>query len=187
MLVSTTGGLINGVQSVLGAPGPENLTSPLNRSNVVKASLIDPQCSGFGSPTSACARVRTANGANPTNAAFGTLLIRRKFTNTTANTVTRLRFRVVDITTLGNVTAGQADLRVLNSTADVLTKVDTTTVTLQALTLDTVPAQPNGGGLNSTLNLANPLASGASVDVEFKLGVMSSGGFRFFVIVEALP
>ncbi|MCA1564738.1 MAG: carboxypeptidase regulatory-like domain-containing protein [Acidobacteria bacterium] len=188
VLVSTTGGVINGVQSVLGAPGPENVSSPINRTNVVKASLIDPQCSGFGSPTSACARVRTANGANPTNAAFGTLLIRRKFTNTSAQTVSRLRFRVVDITTLGNVTAGQADLRVLNSTADELTMSDgVSTVTLQALTVDSVPAQPNGGGLNSTLNLASPLAAGASVNVEFKLGVMSSGGFRFFVNVEALP
>ncbi|MDX6268978.1 MAG: hypothetical protein QOD28_201 [Acidobacteriota bacterium] len=187
VLVSTTGGLINGVQSVLGAPGPENLLSPVNRTNVVKASLVDPQCAGFGSPTSACARVRTANGANPTNAAFGTLLIRRKFTNTTGQPVSRVRFRVVDITTLGNVAGGEADLRVLNSTADTLTKVDTTTVTLVALTVDTVPAQPNGGGLNSTLNLANPLAAGASVNVEFKLGVMTSGGFRFFVNVEALP
>jgi hypothetical protein len=187
VLVSTTGGIINGVQSVLGAPGPENLISQINRTAVIKASLVDPQCSGFGSPTSACARVRTANGANPTNAAFGTLLIRRKFTNTSGVNVSRLRFRVVDITTLGNVSAGQADLRVLNSTADTLTKVDTTTVTLEALTLDTVPAQPNGGGLNSTLNLGFPLAPGASVNVEFKLGVMTSGGFRFFVNVEALP
>jgi len=188
VLVSTTGGLINGVQSVLGAPGPENLLSQINRTNVIKASLVDPQCSGFGSPTSACARVRTANGANPTNAAFGTLLIRRKFTNTTAAPVSRLRFRVVDITTLGNVTAGQADLRVLNSTADTLTMTDgVTTVTLEALTVDTVPAQALGGGLNTTLNLANPLASGASVNVEFKLGVMTNGGFRFFVNVEALP
>jgi hypothetical protein len=188
VLVSTTGGVINGVQSVLGAPGPENLLSPINRTAAIKASLIDPQCSGFGSPTSACARVRTANGANPTNAAFGTLLIRRKFTNTTGATVSRLRFRVVDITTLGNVTAGQADLRVLNSTADTLTMTDgVTTVTLDAITIDTVPAQPNGGGLNSTLNLANPLASGASVNVEFKLGVMTNGAYRFFVNVEALP
>jgi hypothetical protein len=188
VLVSTTGGLLNGVQSVLGAPGPENLLSPINRTAVVKASLIDPQCGGFGSPTSACARVRTANGANPTNAAFGTLLLRRKFTNTSGVNVSRLRFRVVDITTLGNVTAGQADLRVLSSTADTLTMTDgVSTVTLDAVTIDSLPAQPNGGGLNSTLNLANPVAPGASVNVEFKLGVMTSGAYRFFVNVEALP
>ncbi len=187
VLVSTNGGVLNGVQSILGAPGPQNLSSPLNRNNVIKASLVDPQCGGFGTPTSACARVRTANGANPTNAAFGTLLIRRKFTNTTGQTVSRVRFRVVDITTLGNVTPSEADLRVLSSTADTLTKVDTETVTLEALTLDAIPAQPNGGGLNSTLNLANPLAAGASVNVEFRLGVMTGGNFRFFVNVEALP
>lgn len=173
--------------SVLGAPGPENLSSQINRNNGIQASLIDPQCNGFGTPASACARVRTANGANPTNAAYGTLLIRRKFTNTTGQTVSRVRFRVIDITTLGNTTAGEADLRVLNSTADTLTMTDASTVTLEALTLDSVPAQPNGGGLNSTLNLNTPLATGGSVNVEFRLGVMRSGAYRFLVNVEALP
>ena len=187
VLVSTTGGTINGVQSVLGSPGPENLLSQFNRTGVIKAQLIDPQCAGFGSPTSACQRVRTANGANPTNAAFGTLLIRRRFTNTTQQNVSRVRFRVVDITTLGNVAGGESDLRVLNSTGGTLTRVDTTTVSLTPLTLETVPSQPVGGGLNSILKLATPLASGAFIDIEFKLGVMTNGAFRFFIIVEALP
>jgi YD repeat-containing protein len=196
MFVSTTGAAYGrtgaaGDQvsgpSVLGAPGPENLSSQINRNNGIQASLIDPQCNGFGTPASACARVRTANGSNPTNAAYGTLLIRRKFTNTTGQTVSRVRFRVIDITTLGNTTAGEADLRVLNSTADTLTMTNASTVTLEALTLDSVPAQPNGGGLNSTLNLNTPLAAGGSVNVEFRLGVMTSGAYRFLVNVEALP
>lgn len=187
VLVSTTGGTINGVQSVLGSPGPENLLSQFNRTGVVKAQLIDPQCTGFGTPSSACQRVRTANGANPTNAAFGTLLIRRRFTNTTQQSVSRVRFRVVDITTLGNVAPGESDLRVLNSTGGTLTRVDNTTVSLTPLTLETTPTQPVGGGLNSILKLATPLASGAFVDIEFKLGVMTNGAFRFFIIVEALP
>ncbi|HYO99254.1 MAG TPA: carboxypeptidase regulatory-like domain-containing protein, partial [Pyrinomonadaceae bacterium] len=187
VLVSTTGGTINGVQSVLGAPGPENVLSQLNRTNVVKSQLIDPQCSGFGTPASACQRVRTANGANPTNAAFGTLLIRRRFTNTTQQSVSRLRFRVVDLTTLGNAAAGEADLRVLDSTGGTLTLVNGSTSTLTPLTLDTTPAQPGGGGLNSTLNLATPIISGAFVDIEFKLGVMTNGAYRFFIVVEALP
>jgi hypothetical protein len=186
VLVSTSGGTINGVQSVLGSPGPENLISQFNRTNVIKAQLIDPQCSGFGTPTSACQRVRTANGAG-TNAAFGTLLIRRRFTNTTPQSVSRLRFRVVDITTLGNVAPGEADLRVLSSTGGTLTLENSTTSTLTPYTVETNPAQPNGGGLNSTLNLSTPIASGAFVDIEFKLGVMTNGAFRFFIIVEALP
>jgi hypothetical protein len=51
------------------------------------------------------------------------------------------------------------------------------------------PAQPAGGGYNTTLTvtLASPIAPNASVNVEFLLGVMQSGSFRFFVMVEALP
>jgi hypothetical protein len=64
-------------------------------------------------------------------------------------------------------------------------------VTGQALTLQTPPAQANGGGLNSSLGegvitTTAPLANGASTVVEFNLGVQTPGQFRFFVNVEAL-
>jgi hypothetical protein len=66
------------------------------------------------------------------------------------------------------------------------------TVTVKGLTLETPPAQPNGGGYNSTVSagtitLATPLAPGASLNVKFLLGVQTSGSFRFLIIVEALP
>ena len=59
-------------------------------------------------------------------------------------------------------------------------------------TLETPPAQPNGGGQNSTLSagtvtLATPLAAGASINMRFLMGVQQNGGFRFFINVEALP
>jgi hypothetical protein len=66
-------------------------------------------------------------------------------------------------------------------------------VTINGLTLEeNPPAQPNGGGLNSslrenTITIGTPLAPGASVNVQFRLGVMVNGGFRFLVNVEALP
>jgi hypothetical protein len=49
-----------------------------------------------------------------------------------------------------------------------------------------------GGGYNSTVSagtitLGTPLAAGASVNVQFLLGVQQTGNFRFLVIVEALP
>ncbi|HEY9403400.1 MAG TPA: hypothetical protein VIQ24_12115 [Pyrinomonadaceae bacterium] len=52
---------------------------------------------------------------------YGTLSIQRRFKNTTGAPVTRLRFRVVDITTLNSpaATSPQADMRVITSTVEV--------------------------------------------------------------------
>ncbi|MDQ1613338.1 MAG: endonuclease mitochondrial [Pyrinomonadaceae bacterium] len=179
--------------AVLGAPGAENRTSPTQRNNVIKGSLIDPQCGGFGAATSGCARVRTAAGANPTTAQYGTLRIRRKFTNTTGANVTTLRFRVVGISTLGSPGAGsgQADLRVISSSpADFsVTLTDGSVVPVKGTQVETPPAQPLGGGLNSavvTITTATPIAAGDSVNIEFTLGVQQEGAFSFFVNVEAI-
>ena len=54
------------------------------------------------------------------------------------------------------------------------------------------PNQPNGGGINSTLavgtvTVGTPLAPGAAVNVQFLLGVQTTGTFRFLIITEALP
>ncbi|HJR07028.1 MAG TPA: M36 family metallopeptidase [Pyrinomonadaceae bacterium] len=179
--------------AILGAPGPENTNSPIQRNAVVKASLIDPQCAGGGGATSACARVRTAAGANPQNAAFGTLLIRRKFKNTTNADIRQLRFRVVNITTSGNRVAGEADIRLLSSSDVTVTDSNNNEVFIEGVTLDeNPPAQPGGGGLNSTarlsrITMATPISAGASVNIQFRLGVMIDGNFRFLVNVEALP
>lgn len=193
LLVNTSGAPLNGVPSILGAPGPENSSNPIQRNAVIKASLVDPNCAGFGSPTSACARVRTAQGANPQNAAYGTLLIRRRFKNTTNEGIRQLRFRAVNISTLGNLQPGEADVRLLSS-SDLTVTDPNGDIFIAGLTLEeNPPAQPNGGGLNSTVRLGTitmgrPLAPGNSVNVQFRLGVMSSSGnFRFLVNVEALP
>jgi Concanavalin A-like lectin/glucanases superfamily len=188
LLVSTEPATTGGV---LGAPGPENTTSPVQRNATIKPSLVDPNCSGFGSTTSACARVRTAEGANPTNAAFGTLRLRRKFTNKTGANVTRLRFRVTDMTTTPE--AGVADLRVIGGSGSFSANlVGGGTATIERLTLEQPPAQPNGGGFNSTvtagtITLGSTLVQNDSINVEFILGVQQEGAFRFFVNVEALP
>jgi hypothetical protein len=133
----------------------------------------------------------------------GTLDIRRRVQNTTGSTVTRLRFRIVDITTFPSPGAGTADLRVISSSAAVISGINdpatcsstgtpTTTpcqVTAQATVLETPPAQPNGGGYNTTVSMSIPggLANNASIDVNFQLGVVQAGTFRFKLIVEALP
>jgi predicted extracellular nuclease len=188
LLVSTSAAMLSGVQSVLGAPGPETTQSPIQRNGVIKASSID-TCAGAG-----ICENRRRIGTPVANGAFGTLKIRRKFTNTTSENVTRLRFRVVDITTLnspgyapGN---SQADLRVVSSDAANFSVTLSTgdNVPVSGTQVETPPAQPLGGGVNSSVALITPgeIAPGASVNVEFNLGVMQNGSFRFFVNVEAL-
>lgn len=177
----------------IGAPGPENVDAPIQRNESFKASPVDNYCTGGGPASSACGRVRSAAGANPTNAAFGTLAIRRRFTNRTGAPVTRLRFRVVDLTTgPAPVAPGTADLRALSST-DIAeaTLANGGTTLIRGLTLEEPPTQAAGGGYNSTLSagfitLAQPLAPDASVNVEFLTGVMQSGTFRFLLNLEAL-
>ncbi|HEV2799249.1 MAG TPA: lamin tail domain-containing protein [Pyrinomonadaceae bacterium] len=195
VLISTTG-TVGATTAELGAPGPENMQSPIQSNAVIKASLID-NCSGIGLPNSGCQnRVRdgSAGASNSTNAQFGTLSFRRKFTNTTQQNVTRLRFRVVDITTLNSPgyapNNGRADLRVLDSTATTVTPSNPFTpgdVEVSGTMLEQPPTQTLGGGLNSTLtlDLSQPLAGGDSIVVQLLVGVQQNGSYRFFVNVEA--
>ncbi len=193
--VSTDGGNYGGVQSTLGAPGPENTASPIQRNGQLKSALVDPVAGSTNAPNRA--RNTTPNSCGGANCALGTLTIRRRFTNNTGQSVTKLRFRIVDITTLGNIVAGQADLRALDSLGGAVTITGGSVVQVRGLTVEqgsptvTIP-QPLGGGLNSSLavgviTVAQPLAPGANVNVEFRLGVQTNGSFRFFVNIEALP
>ncbi|HZI61741.1 MAG TPA: Ig-like domain-containing protein, partial [Pyrinomonadaceae bacterium] len=183
----------------LGAPSPQNLGSPrLNLS--IPAVLLDNTIAAVAPPN----RFRDTGATGP-NAANGTMSIRRRFVNNTGAPVTRLRFRIVDTSSFP-VSIPVADLRVLSSSAFTVNGVldpatclasngsATTpcTITVQGTTLETPPAQPLGGALNSSLTagtivLATPLAPGASINLQFLLGVQSTGSFKFFFNVEALP
>ena len=188
-----TNGTSAGAGQRLGAPGPENMSSPIERNASFAVSFLDTCVSGASPPN----RVRDFTSDPPNNSTFGTLDIRRTVTNNTGGNVTRLRFRVVDITTFP-APSGIADLRPRTSTAGVVT-VDrppcgsgTSTVTVQGTTLEQPPSQPNGGGFNSsmsagTVTLGTPLANGASIDVRFLLGIQQTGSFKFYVNIEALP
>jgi uncharacterized repeat protein (TIGR01451 family) len=185
LLVSKTADSFGTLQAVLGTPGPENSGSPIQRNATIKPSLVDPLCAGFGVATSGCARVR--EGGSIPNGAFGTLTIRRRFTNKTGAIANRLRFRITDITTLGTPgTSALADLRAISST-DVEATVNNNLVTIKGTLLESTHTL--GGGVNTTLILplaGNSLAPNASIDVQFRLGVERNGAFRFFVNVEAL-
>jgi hypothetical protein len=190
--VDTNGTSAGGGQR-LGAPGPENLSSTIERNASFAVNLLD-ICVASASPPN---RVRDFTSSPVNNSTFGTLDIRRTVVNNTGGNVTRLKFRVVDLTTFPAPSA-IADLRPRTSNAVVVT-VDrppcgtgTSNVTVQGTTLEQPPSQPNGGGFNSSLSagtvtLATPLANGASLDVRFLLGIQQTGSFKFFVNVEALP
>ena len=197
-LVSTDGN-VAAVVAILGAPGPENLSGPIQQNALIKPSLVDTGCASSTGPdnVTTCARNR-----NPTPGTFpgGTVSIRRTFKNNTGQAVTRLRFRIVDITTLNSPGAGpsQADLRAQNSTDYTAVCVGAgggctgpgATASIQGTTIEVPPAQPNGGGLNTSVTTTLPgagLAPGASISVQFLLGVQQGGTFRFFINVEALP
>src|SRR5215216_3358623 len=188
-----TNGTSAGAGQRLGAPGPENLSSPIQRNASFAVDPLDP-CVSVASPPN---RVRDFTSDMANNSTFGTLDIRRTVTNNTGANVTRLRWRVIDLTTFP-APSGIADLRPRTSTAVVVT-VDrapcgsgTSNVTVQGTTLEQPPSQPNGGGFNSSLSsgtvtLATPLANGAALDLRFLLGIQQTGTFKFFVNVEALP
>jgi len=185
--VSTNGGSYGGVQSTLGAPGPENSQSPVQRNAQIKASLPDPQCVASNSPTSACARVRDASDTGP-NKTNGTLSFRRRFTNKTGFAITKLRFRIVDITTTGGRAMSEADLRALSSSTITVTDSNNQSVTVLGTTVETPPTQSMGGGLNSSLvvMLPAPLGTNNSVVAQLVTGVEAGGNFRFFINVEAV-
>ncbi|MFL6331888.1 MAG: hypothetical protein ACJ754_00935 [Pyrinomonadaceae bacterium] len=176
----------------LGAPGPEDSSSPIQSNALFAVNLLDP-CVGSSSPPN---RVRDFTPDAPNNSPFGTLDIRRTVTNATGQNVTRLRWRIIDLTTFP-APAGIADLRARTSTPVVVTVdrapcgTETSTVTVQGTTLEQPPLQTNGGGFNSTLSsgtvtLQTPLADGDTIDVRFLLGIEHTGNFKFFINLEAI-
>jgi hypothetical protein len=86
-----TNGTSAGAGQRLGAPGPENLSSPIERNASLPGTLLD-VCVGGAAPPN---RVRDFTSDPANNSTFGTLDIRRTITNSTGGNVTRLRFRVV--------------------------------------------------------------------------------------------
>jgi len=167
---------------VQGAAGPQNLNSPIARTTV-PATLVAPCAAATAAPN----RVRTGSGNS------GTLEFRRTFTNNTGAAITRLRFRVIDITTSPSPNpATTAILSIADSVSSTPPTCPGGTVSLVGLTIEQPPTQSVGGGLNSTLTtntvtLAAPLANGASINVNFMTNVILSGSFKFFINVEALP
>jgi len=193
--VDTSNGLSSGAGQRLGAPGPENLSSPIQRNADVPVLNLDATMGNTSAPN----RVRDLTSDSANNSTFGTLDIRRRVVNATSLPVTRLRFRIVDISTFP-APSGIADLRPRTSTDLTVSGInDEATclgvapcdVTVLGTTLEQPPIQANGGGFNSSLSsdsvtLATPLAPGDSINVHFLLGVQQTGLFKFYVNIELL-
>lgn len=179
---------------LIGAPGPENINSPILRNSGFTVAALVPQVSTANPPN------RERNTTPVRNGDLGTVTIRRTFTNNTGRAVTRLRFRVNDITTRGSApvcgadgASPCADVRVLSS-ADGPVAVPGGVVVVRGVKLEEPPEQDSfhGGGYNSTLSanfvtVSTPIQNGQSVNIQFTLGVMRGGTFRFFVNIEAAP
>ena len=130
------------------------------------------------------------------------------FVNNTGASVTRLRFKILDLDTFP-AASGFADLRPRTSSAVVVAGINDTgtcaatgapstppcTATVQGSSLEQASppnTQFNGGGFNSsfgagTVTLGTPLANGASVNLQFLVGIQQIGNFRMYLNVEALP
>ncbi|MBN8527774.1 MAG: IPTL-CTERM sorting domain-containing protein [Caulobacterales bacterium] len=186
-----TNGTSAGAGQRLGAPGPANLAASVTGSIITNAAFDS--CVANAAPN--VIRDFTSDPGN--NSTFGTLDIRRTFTNTSGGPITNLRFRVIDLTTFP-APSGYADLRPRSST-DLVVTVDrppcgagTSNVTVFGTTLDQPPSQPNGGGFNSTLTapsvtVGTPLAAGASIDLRFLLGIQQTSTARFAIVAEGTP
>jgi CSLREA domain-containing protein len=169
----------------LGSPGPEDQSGPIthNEASTLQVGLIDTGASSSVSPN----RDRDVNDPLGTN---GTLSINRTLTNTSGQTLSAVRLRVVSLTTAPLV-AGRADLRVKG------VKVQRSFPLLPwsdpSVTLRDVdpPFDPSlGGGLNSTLTVVTddtPMLPGDVIAISIILGVETPGSFKFAANFEALP
>ena len=189
VLVSVTGTAHTGISAppVLGAPGPQGLTSPLTYTNSQVTGLLVDQTKALDADPN---NVRVGSGNS------GTLSIRRSFTNNTGITLDYLGFRVIDITTFNSpvLVEDQAQLRLITSsdtTAEVPSRGGTISIFGTTLEYDNAlaPQQPNGGGLNSSVftNFSEEgiMQPNATVDVQFLMNVVKSGAYKFYVYVEA--
>jgi len=190
-----TNGTSAGFGQKLGAPGPENLNSPIKLDG--SSQLVYQRADGCSTRDASPNRVRDTTSDPPNNSTFGTLDLRTAWKNTSGFTITRLRFRIIDLSTFPSP-SGFADLRPRTSTSVGITAdiypcgSGAFPVTIQGTTLETPPAQPNGSGFNGSLSVTavtagSPLLNSDTVYVRFLLGIQQTGTARFCVIPETLP
>jgi len=191
ILVSVTGNYTTGLNPsvdtavTLGAPGPENLSSPIVRNATIKSRLLEPTLASTASPN----RVRTGTGNS------GTVSFRRTLRNNTGQTINSFRFRVNDLSTLNN-DEGDTTRAILALTDSIEFTYDpddnpaTANTQVLGTTLE-APATTNpGGGINASLRVNLPsgvtVASGSSFSVNITFNIIRAGNYRFSLNHEAV-
>ena len=197
-----TNGTAAGNGPRLGAPGPQNLSSAVQRNAGFAVYLVDATRASTTYPN----RIRNS-GPGYDGFPFGSLEIRRRFVNHTGATVTQLRLRIIDISTFP-AAPGVADLRAHTTSFSAmrpLTPVydaDTCAATgsppyayclvwFYGTVAEEPPSQPNGAAFNGSLNaylvpLGSGLADGQSVNLAFMFGVHQPGAYRIYLNIEAM-
>jgi len=171
--------------AVMGGPNPEGLASPQDAlRSVLPDSLIDPNRGPNQTPN------RAVVAGTP-----GSISYRRTLTNQTGLDITRLRFKVISLTTRNSrrTLAVQADLRVADAPSIIL-NIGGVGVPIEGARLEQasmypiVPEAGNdpAGGLNSTLALdvGGGLAPGAGINVNLRARIVSGGYYLFVVLPQ---
>ncbi len=182
-----TNGTSAGAGQRLGAPGPENLSSPTHLVGVKAIFDLDPGKCANCAPN----RLRDKTSDPAHNSTFGTETIRLKYTNQGSVAIDRLRVRLRSVKTFPSP-SGEADMRAISSNHAVVSLNGGGTVNVQGTKLEEPSSQPNGGAFNSSLSVesvtpANPLAPGASVNFQVVFGIQQDGDYLMWISVETLP
>jgi hypothetical protein len=141
----------------------------------VTTSLVDP-----GAAADAFPNFFKDPASDPVNnSTFGTLSFRRTFTNNSGASLSRLRFRIIGLSTFP-APSGVADLRPRSSTGITVPLTGGGSAGVNGTALEQPPAQPNGGGFNSSMatTFFAPLPTGASTNLQFVFGIQQTGDFR---------
>ncbi len=187
-LVSTTGGVVGGIQSCLGSPSPLATGTQTQDNADFQSALLDPAKGVFAPPNFVYVH------GTP-----GLLTVRRTITNTSATAITDAEIRITSLSEVNGppepgVTAQPptpAQLRVINPATPTsqITITGGHTVTVQNLSVGTPATAVPGGGLDTTLAIPLPggsLAPGASVSFAVSFAVDRHGPYWYSYDVDAL-
>ena len=187
-LVSTSGGLIGGVQSCLGSPSPQATGSPAQANTSLLSTLLDP-----GKGTLAIPNYFYVPGSP------GSLTIRRTLTNSSSATITTADLRITSLSEAnGPPEPGvptqppvPAQLRVINPATPTsqFTITGGHAVTVHNLSVDPPATASPGGGLNTTLSIPLPtggLAPGATISIALSFAVDRHGPYWYGYNIDAL-
>ena len=187
-LVSTTGGVVGGVQSALGSPSPLASGSSVPSNGVLQSALLVSGESAGAAPNYVL--VGTGSGR--------TLTIRRTITNSSGQTITSAELRITslseangapepDVTTQPSKPAGLQIIDPATPTSQV-TNTGGVVLTVQNLSVNPPATASPGGGLATTMSIplgTGGLAPGASVSIALTFAVDHGGTYWFGYDVDA--